>query len=546
MVGDVDGDDIPLLHQADVAAAGSLGGDMADGGAAGGAGEPAVGDEGHFLVQTHAGDGRGGVEHLPHARAALGAFVADDDHVAGHDLAGVDGGDGVLLAVKDPGGAFVDHHFCGHGGLLHHAAVGSQVALQHGDAAGLGVGVFHGADDLRVPVGHALQVFCHGLAGAGDEGGVQQVQLGQLLHDSVDAAGPVQILHVGVAGGGQVTQVGGLFRDLVGHVEGQLNAALMGDGRQMEHGVGGAAQGHVDGLGVVESGGGHDVPGPDVLFHQLHDLHASVLGQAETGGVNGGDGAVAGQGHADGLGKAVHGVCGVHAGAGAAGGAGVVLVFLHAFLVQLAGVIGAHGLEHVAQAGAAAVVQVAGQHGAAGDEDGGHVHPGCCHQQTGDVLVAVGDHHQAVKLVGQGHGLGGVGDQIPGHQGVLHSRVAHGDAVAHGDGGELHRGAPGSADACLHRLGDLVQVHVPGHDLVIGADHADEGALQLLLGVAQCVEQGAVGGGGNAFFHNIGTHESVLLEYLSLSCMTTLALSDYILYDRGTDVKRIPGGKAGF
>ena len=81
--------------------------------------------------------------------------------------------------------------------------------------------------------------------------------------------------------------------------------------------------------------------------------------------------------------------------------------------------------------------------------------------------------------------------RIPGDQGVLHADVAHGDAVAHGDGGELHRRAAGGADARLDGLGDLVQVHVAGDDLVVGAHHADEGALQLLLGVAQGVEQGS-------------------------------------------------------
>ena len=94
-----------------------------------------------------------------------------------------------------------------------------------------------------------------------------------------------------------------------------------------------------------------------------------MLGQPQAGGPHGGDGAVAPQPHADGLGEAVHGVGGVHAGAGAAGGAGVVFILLQAGLVQLAGVVGAHRLEHVAQAGAAAVIHSARHHGAAGDED---------------------------------------------------------------------------------------------------------------------------------------------------------------------------------
>ena len=48
-------------------------------------------------------------------------------------------------------------------------------------------------------------------------------------------------------------------------------------GGQVEHGVGGAAQGHIHRLGIVESCLGHNVPGPDILFHQVHDLHPGCL-----------------------------------------------------------------------------------------------------------------------------------------------------------------------------------------------------------------------------------------------------------------------------
>ena len=66
---------------------------------------------------------RGGVEHLAHAGAALGAFVADDHHVAGVDLACVDGGNGGVLAVEHAGRAGVDLHFGRNGAALDHAAV---------------------------------------------------------------------------------------------------------------------------------------------------------------------------------------------------------------------------------------------------------------------------------------------------------------------------------------------------------------------------------------------------------------------------------------
>lgn len=148
----------------------------------------------------------------------------------------------------------------------------------------------------------------------------------------------------------------------------------------------------------------------------------------------------------------------------------------------------------MAQTGAAAVVEMARQHGTAGAEDGGDIQPRGRHEQAGDVFVAVGDHDQTVELVGHDHGLRGVGDQVPGHQGVLHSHVAHGDAVTDGDGREHDGCSSCRPDAGFDGLHDLVDVHMAGHDLVIGADHAHQRALDLLLRQAQGIQQAAVGG----------------------------------------------------
>ena len=44
-------------------------------------------------------------------------------------------------------------------------------------------------------------------------------------------------------------------------------------------------------------------------------------------------------------------------------------------------------------------------------------------------------------------------------------------------------------DARLDGVGDLIQIHVAGHDLAVGAHHTDEGAVQLFRGVAQGVNR---------------------------------------------------------
>ena len=123
-------------------------------GAAGRAGEAAVGDERHGTCPAPCPpDGAGGVEHLAHAGAALGAFVADDHHVAGR-------GSRRRRWRRWPrprsrstrAGPLWTQHLGRHGRLrLTTAAVGGEVALAEScDAAGLGVGVVERADDLVV------------------------------------------------------------------------------------------------------------------------------------------------------------------------------------------------------------------------------------------------------------------------------------------------------------------------------------------------------------------------------------------------------------
>ena len=139
--------------------------------------------------------------------------------------------------------------------------------------------------------------------------------------------------------------MGGLDADLVEQVQGQVDPGLIGDGRHVEHGVGGAAQGHVHRHGVLEGRERGDLPGQDLLGDQLHDLHAGFLGQANAGRVHRRDGAVAGQGQPQGLAQAVHGIGGEHAGAGAAAGAGALRELFELVFADLAALHRPHPLK---------------------------------------------------------------------------------------------------------------------------------------------------------------------------------------------------------
>jgi hypothetical protein len=72
----------------------------------------------------------GRVQHLLHARAALGALVAHDDDVAGDDLPAEDHLDGLVLALGDLRRDREGPLMLGDAGRLDDAAVHGEVAVQ--------------------------------------------------------------------------------------------------------------------------------------------------------------------------------------------------------------------------------------------------------------------------------------------------------------------------------------------------------------------------------------------------------------------------------
>ena len=495
--------------------------------------------------------------------------MTDDDDVAGGHLLAEDPGDGVLLGLEDDGGPGEGQDRLVHAGGLDDAALLGNVAEEDGQAAVGGVGVLDVADaaggavgveglpagglgehlggahaggggevagaDLLADLGAGDAVG----AGAGDViggelltqggaqdvggGGLQQSAAVELAEDADDAAGAVDVLDVvEVRRGRDLGQVGDLAREAVDVGHGEVDLGLLGGGQQVQDGVGGAAHGDVQAHGVLEGGLGGDgarqdggvvvlVVGPG----DLDDLVADALEELAAVGVGGQQGAVHGQGQAEGLGEAVHGVGGEHARAGAAGGAGQALDGADG-LIGHGGVGGVHhGVDEVELAGGAVGGgHLARLHGAAGDEDGRDVEPHGGHEHARGDLVAVGDAHEGVGAVGADHVLHGVGDEVAAGQGVEHAVVAHGDAVVDGDRVELLGQAPGGLDLGGHEAPDVAQTHVAGHELGEGVRDGDDRFAEVGVldagGAPQCTgarHVAAVGGGGAAVLR----HERFLL-----------------------------------
>ena len=139
-------------------------------------------------------------------------------------------------------------------------------------------------DHLAVPALRAGHVVPDAGAGDGDRAGVQQAGLGQLAHHGGQAAGVAEVLHQVLPAGLQVDQGRHVAGQRVEVLEGQRHAQPPGDGQQVDHGVGGAADGRVHPDRVLERLPGHDGRGPQVLLDQVHDDLPGPLRASRTGG----------------------------------------------------------------------------------------------------------------------------------------------------------------------------------------------------------------------------------------------------------------------
>ena len=545
-VRNVDFDDVARVHEADVTLVGGFRRSVADGEAAGTAGETTVGEQGAGLAEVTALEVRGRVEHFLHAGATLRAFVADDDHVASlHHVRVENALHGIFLAFEHHGGAGeLEDGFIDAGGL-HDAAVHGEVTVQNSEAAVLGVGVFAVADSavsaVEVVIGvHeilgesdqvvlaarasevallgffarvALEVvhfesFANGLGMDGLGVLVEQAHAVEFTEDAHDTTGAVHILDVDVVNGrGHLADARRVAGEAVDVLHGEVDAGFLSHGEQVEHGVGRTAHGDVEAHGVFEGVLRGDAAREDafvvqvvILVAEFHDALTGGFEELLAFGVGGDDGAVTREAEAESFGKGVHGVCGEHAGAGTASRAGVGFDGGHVFVAH--GTVGGidHGVNQV-EGAVLAVLRghVASFHRAARDEDCRNVEAHGGHEHTRSHLVAVRDADEGVGAVGVSHVFGRVCNQIAGGQAVEHAVVAHGDTVVHGDGVHFLGDTAGGFDSAGDHLAQVLEVDVARNKLGIAVHHANHRLTKVFHLGSCCVPKGACTGHFTAF-----------------------------------------------
>ena len=302
-----------------------------------------------------------------------------------------------MAVFKHHGAPGVHHQRRGGRAGLDDRAAWGQVAAQDGDARLFLEGRLKRLDDARVVVDRIGDVLGNRLAADGDDVSVQQML--DLFHHHRQATGVAEVLHQVLARRLQVQQAGHFAAQALEVVDRQLQPQPAGNGNQVDHRVGGAANGRQGADGVFEGFAGQHLTDGLIGVHHLHDAPPRLSGQHVAAAVNGREGGIARQADAQGLDHAGHG-------AGRSHGHAVTVAAVHAAfslekLLQLERA-GAHLLAHAPDTGARAQFlssPFAVEHGAARNANRGQANTRRTHEQRRRRLVAAHEQHHPIDGV---------------------------------------------------------------------------------------------------------------------------------------------------
>ncbi len=202
-----------------------------------GATEAAVSEKCYGVSKSSAYESRGDRKHFAHAGTALRSFIANDYHVASFDFVLVDVGERSFFIVEDARWATEIHGVVS--GNFYDATFGREIAFENHQAASGLERILGTANDFLFRrffggVGFLLKSF----AGNGDGITFEQAGFEHPLRNQCGAAGCEQVGCDKAAAGLEVGDDRSLGADSIEVVDRERKLGFVGDGQQMQHGIG--------------------------------------------------------------------------------------------------------------------------------------------------------------------------------------------------------------------------------------------------------------------------------------------------------------------
>ena len=452
---------------------------MQHAGAIAGAGHPRV-RQAHHVAMAFLQQFLRHRQHAPfrHPRPTLRPGITQHQHVVGGNIPTL------VIHCFLQRRVIVEHHRRSgmlQKALIHrrrfdHAAIGREVAGEHGERALAVNRVARAADHVVIEDPGAFDVLTQGFSR--NREAIEVQMRANFAHQSADATGVEKILHqIGDTGRADIADDGHkaarAFK--IGQADILPGTACHRD--QMDDGVSRTAHRHGHCDGVLERRPGLDFTRGEVLPHHLDDAPAGFRRQPDMPGIRRQHRTAARQHHADRLGNRGHCARSAHrhAGAVAAGDAG--LNAEPVFVRDFAGTQFVPVFPGIAAATEEITLEIAAQHGSCRQKDGWQIHAGGAQQQPRRGLVAAAHQHHRINRVRSQQLLGLHRQHV-----AIHHRGWLDEAFAHRQRRQFDREATCHQDAALDVLDSGFEMGMAWLQIGPGVEDGDHRLASPLLG----------------------------------------------------------------
>lgn len=242
-------------------------------------GEVFISDEGNIFVKVSVYDGRVWFKYFRYIRIIFGIFVVDDNDgfFVFFDFIVFESFNEVIFVVVDFGGIFEMEIFFVSDFV--DIVVGGEGVVENLDVIGRFDGVVYGVDDFLFgrEVGVGFDVFFYGFVGDGDVRVINDIFFEKEFEEGGGIINFVEIFYDVFVGGFEVSEEGDFVGNGLEVVDGEFDVNGVGDGDEMEDGVGVVIKNGNDGYGVFKGLVGYDVVGVDVFFEEGFDSFIDVF-----------------------------------------------------------------------------------------------------------------------------------------------------------------------------------------------------------------------------------------------------------------------------
>ncbi len=267
----------------------------------------------------------------------------------------------------------------------------------------------------------------------------------------------------------------------------QLDADVAGDGVHVRRAVGGCSDGGRTHNRVFEGLARHDPRRAQILVDERNRAQARRVGHLPAFAVRGGDRSAAGKRHAQRFGQRVHGTRRAHRVAVADAGRGRQDKIHEAVIVDFARRIAPPRFPFDGSGASELAFEMAVEHRAAREDDGGQIDGRGGHEERGRCLVAASQQHDAVERIA----VKDLNNAKIGEVAMQRRRGPYPRFLQRMHG-KLERDAARVADAVAHAARELNVMAIAGHKIAARLRDADDGAAALQLLAGQPVIQEAL------------------------------------------------------